>query len=846
MLTERALEPGLPAARASSAARNWPTLWLWTGVVYAVALVGFELVRIDRAVGWGLILDRLGFLPLQAGATLALYRAAQRPDLRPRLKTGLRFLAAAFFSLCLGTMGSYFLAPPPRAGGYLGLADLGFLLYYPLAALGVLLLPFQQRRQHKVARLVLDIAVVTISVGVVTWMILGLTGSGEGVARFDRGMSFAYPIAALFGVVAADQTLVRGRPASGKRGFGLIAGTLALAMITDLLFSLLWSAGYTGFNWAVAPSALANLGMMWGAWFYRIDPVTESGEVPRRPLVFNPLPLIAVTGLAALVFWATEQKISLPLQPALLSLLVLMMLLVLREALAARDVADHLAQATAHEQERRLAALVRHSSDVLLVLDASHRVVFASPSADGALGTAPGSLLGLRLIDLAHPADAGPVQEALDRLQLNPGGSATFSWRGRSGESGVSFETAATNLLDESGVGGLVLNSRDTTERLRLEEQLRHVQKLDAIGQLAGGVAHDFNNLLTAILGGTELALLELEDDHPSAKDLAQVRNAASRGAALVGRLLALSRREVTTPRVVSVPRLVAETLPLVESLLGRQISFTHRISPEAGHTLIDPMDLEHCLLNLAANARDAMPDGGTFTVTLDRVELTQPLESAILPAPPGRYVRLIATDDGEGIDPATLSRMFEPFFTTKGRGRGTGLGLASLFVTVERAGGGIVVNSEPGRGTTVTLYLPMVEEVEAPRPTRTTNPDHSGAILLVDDDPWVRQAATRILETQGHLVLSAGDAQEAFELASRQPIAVLLTDVMMPGESGPRLAARMLDAQPGIQVLFMSGYAGDELADAGIKPHQVELLRKPFTVEELTRRVREALARTG
>ena len=511
-----------------------------------------------------------------------------------------------------------------------------------------------------------------------------------------------------------------------------------------------------------------------------------------------------------------------------------------------RDVAEHLAQTAAHEQERRFASLVRHSSDVLLVLDPSHRVVFASPSADGSLGTVPGSLLGLRLIDLVHPSDAGPVQETLDRLQLDPGGSATFSWRGRSGESPVSFETAATNLLGEPGVGGLVLNSRDTTERLRLEEQLRHVQKMDAIGRLAGGVAHDFNNLLTAILGGTELALLELDDDHPAAKDLAQVRNAASRGAALVGRLLALSRREVTTPSVVSVPRLVADSLPLVESLLGRQITFSHRISPDAGHTLIDPMDLEHCLLNLAANARDAMPDGGTFTVTVDLVELTRPLESAILPAPAGRWVRLTATDNGEGIDPATLSRMFEPFFTTKGRGRGTGLGLASLFVTVERAGGGIVVNSEPGRGTTVTLYLPMVEEVEAPRPIRDTDPDHSGAILLVDDDPGVRQAATRILETQGHLVLSAGDAREAFELASRQPIAVLLTDVMMPGESGPRLAARLLAAQPGLQVLFMSGYAGDELADAGIKPEQVELLRKPFTVEELTRRVREALARAG
>ncbi|MEK7381265.1 MAG: ATP-binding protein, partial [Gemmatimonadota bacterium] len=712
--------------------------------------------------------------------------------------------------------------------------------------IGLLLLPFSPRRDYKPARVVLDMVVVAACVGVVIWMILGLTGAGDGVTPFERGMSFAYPIAALLGVIAADQTLARGRPASGKRGFRLIAGTLALAMITDLLFSLLWSAGYTGLNWAVAPSALADVGMMWGAWFYRIDPITESGEATRRPLVFNPLPLLAVTGLAALVFWAIEHKISLPLQPVMLSLVGLMLLLVMREAMTVRDVAEHLAQTVLHAQERRFASLVRHSSDVLLVLDPSHRVVFASPSADGSLGTAPGSLLGLRLVDLAHPADAGPVQEALDRLQLNPGGSATFSWRGRSGESPVSFETAATNLLDEPGVGGLVLNSRDTTERLRLEEQLRHVQKMDAIGRLAGGVAHDFNNLLTAILGGTELALLELDDDHPAAKDLAQVRNAASRGAALVGRLLALSRREVTTPRVVSVPRLVADSLPLVESLLGRQITFTHRISPDAGHTLIDPMDLEHCLLNLAANARDAMPDGGTFTITVDLVELTGPLESAILPPPPGRHVRLIATDDGEGIDPATLSRMFEPFFTTKGRGRGTGLGLASLFVTIERAGGGIAVSSEPGRGTTVALYLPMVEEEEAPRPIRGGSADHPGTILLVDDDPGVRQAATRILETQGHLVLSAGDAREAFELASRHPIAVLLTDVMMPGESGPRLAARLLAAQPGLQVLFMSGYAGDELADAGIKPDQVELLRKPFTVEELTRRVREALARSG
>ncbi|MEK6689386.1 MAG: hypothetical protein AABZ01_13125, partial [Gemmatimonadota bacterium] len=315
VLTERRLAPRPPAARASSPLRDWTTLWLWAGVVYAVALVSLELVRMDRAVGWGLILDRLGFLPLQAGATLALYRAAQRPDLRHQLKTGLRFLAAAFLALCLGTASSYFLAPAPQAGGYLGLSEIGFLAYYPLAAIGLLLLPFSPRRQYTAVRVALDMAVVAACVGVIIWMILGLTGAGDGVTPFERGMSFAYPIAALLGVIAADQTLVRGRPASGKRGFQLIAGTLALAMITDLLFSLLWSAGYTGFNWAVAPSALADVGMMWGAWFYRIDPVTEAGETTRHPLVFNPLPLFAVTGLATLVFWAIEHKISLPLQP---------------------------------------------------------------------------------------------------------------------------------------------------------------------------------------------------------------------------------------------------------------------------------------------------------------------------------------------------------------------------------------------------------------------------------------------------------------------------------------------------------------------------------------------------
>lgn len=406
---------------------------------------------------------------------------------------------------------------------------------------------------------------------------------------------------------------------------------------------------------------------------------------------------------------------------------------------------------------------------------------------------------------------------------------------------------------DAGELSRVVCVSEDVTDRKKLEEQLRQSHKMEAIGRLAGGVAHDFNNILTVIQGHTQLLLGEVEEDDPIANELAEIGGAAERAAMLIRQLLAFSRKQMLQLTVLMPSAVVDRMEALLRRLIGSHIALTIETEGEAGAVRADEIQVEQILLNLAVNARDAMPDGGTLTITTRVVIIDDPPDT-IERMEPGEYVHLSVGDTGAGIPYDLQGLIFEPFFTTKDAGKGTGLGLATVYGIVKQSGGYIRMKSGPSQGTTFDLYFPRVDSSELPpRPAEPEQPARGGpeVILLAEDDDGVRRIARRILQREGYRVLEAIHGEDALAVAAdfSGRIDLLLTDVVMPVMRGPALAALLKGERPELEVVFMSGYADDEARGGSAIPPGSMFLQKPFTSAALLGEVRRALegpARSG
>jgi nitrogen-specific signal transduction histidine kinase/ActR/RegA family two-component response regulator len=389
---------------------------------------------------------------------------------------------------------------------------------------------------------------------------------------------------------------------------------------------------------------------------------------------------------------------------------------------------------------------------------------------------------------------------------------------------------------------------QDITERKRLEEQLRQAQKMEAVGQLAGGVAHDFNNLLTAMRGYAELARRGLEEDEPRRNDLDEVIANADRAAALVRQLLAFSRRQVLRPLVLDPADIMEGLVPMLRRLLGEDVELNTRTEPGLGRVKVDPSQLEQVIVNLAVNARDAMPGGGRLDIELTNADLGPRYADTHLEVASGPYVLLTVSDSGVGVDAETRAHMFEPFFTTKEPGKGTGMGLATVYGIVKQSAGAISVYSEPGCGTTFRIYLPRVAEepTAAVGETLAARPSSSGSetILLAEDEPAVRGFARRTLEELGYTVLEATGSVEALTIAAAHagPIALLVTDVVMPGLPGPKLAEKLEAARPKLRTLYVSGFTAASVISHGVPEYGIAFLAKPFSADALGHAVRAVL----
>jgi two-component system, cell cycle sensor histidine kinase and response regulator CckA len=501
------------------------------------------------------------------------------------------------------------------------------------------------------------------------------------------------------------------------------------------------------------------------------------------------------------------------------------------------------------EREELFRIISENAADMIALVDVSGHRLYNSPSYQKVLGYSPEELEKTSSYEQIHPEDQPKVLEAArEAKQTGLGRRLEYRIRHKEGR-WLIFESTASVVRDAAGeVQKMVIVNRDITERKQLEEKLYLSQKLDAVGRLSGGIAHDFNNLLGVIIGYGEVLERRIPADDSLREAVDEIMKAGNRAAGLTQQLLAFSRKQVLEPKVLDLNTVVVEVQRMLERLIGEDIELVKSLAPKLGKMKADRTQIEQVILNLAVNARDAMPQGGTLTFETENASLDDNSVHHMHHVTPGNYVLLKVTDTGCGMDAELQSHIFEPFYTTKGKGKGTGLGLATVYGVVKQSGGYIWVESEIGKGTTFKIYLPRVEESvekiqEIKGPVRLA--EGSRTVLLVEDEQSLRKLARKMLNEIGCTVLEANDPAHALEIARQTKTAIdlLLTDVVMPGMSGRAVAEKLCPTRPEMRVLYMSGYTDGAIAPHGVLEPGISILRKPFTRDELARRLDEVLA---
>jgi two-component system cell cycle sensor histidine kinase/response regulator CckA len=503
--------------------------------------------------------------------------------------------------------------------------------------------------------------------------------------------------------------------------------------------------------------------------------------------------------------------------------------------------------------EERFRLLVEGVQDYAIVmLHPTGHVATWNRAAERLTGYTAPEIIGQHFarFSIAADVESGLPERILQQAVAN-GRYEEEGWRVR--KDGTTFWTnvVITALMDAGGtLRGFASVSRDLTQHRRaqeLENQLRQAQKLEVVGQLAGGVAHDFNNLLTIISGYSEL-LLEMLPSHDRKREaVTAISEAGEQAAGLTRQLLSFSRRAVLEPKVLDLNEVVTETQSMLRRMMGEDIVLTAVLDPKTSRIMADPSQVGQILMNLAVNARDAMPQGGNFTIETSDTQLDDAYAVLHAECKPGRYVKLAVSDNGCGMTPEVKAHIFEPFFTTKGPKKGTGLGLATVYGIVKQSGGTIELYTEPGHGTTFKIYLPAVEAPSQPSHHDPVPPQVTGGtetVLVVEDEDAVRAIAVLALQTQGYTVFHAESGKKALRIVESQQgrIDLLLTDVVMPGMSGRELAEVLRSQYPALRVLFQSGYTDDSVIRHGILQAEVAFLQKPYTPLTLARKVREVL----
>ena len=499
------------------------------------------------------------------------------------------------------------------------------------------------------------------------------------------------------------------------------------------------------------------------------------------------------------------------------------------------------------ESEERYRDLVENAHDIIYTHDLEGNYSSVNAAGERITGYTRAEFLRINVLDMVAPEFVEMVTEMMaGRVTCDDLTAYELEIIAKDG-SRLTVE-AKIRTIDKGGVPVLVQGiARNITNRKQLEEQLLQARKLESIGRLAGGIAHDFNNMLTAITGYSDLALRKLAKDSPACRDIEEVKKAGERSAMLTSQLLAFSRRQMLHPEVLKVNDVISETSSMLKRLIGEDVELQTTLEPSVGCIKVDPGQLSQILMNLSINARDAMANGGKLTVETGNVFVESYYADNVAGLLPGAYVTLSVADTGVGMAPEILKQIYDPFFTTKSIGEGTGLGLATVYGIVKQSGGHIFVYSEVGHGTTFKIYLPRVaEETEIPKThdAEVTFALGTETILLVEDEELVRSLTREVLEACGYKVIEAADGVEALEIIeiSQSEIDLLLTDVVMPRMGGRELAEILKKNDPRLPILFSSGYTDDAILANGAHPINVNFIQKPYSLDEVGRKVRELL----
>jgi PAS domain S-box-containing protein len=506
------------------------------------------------------------------------------------------------------------------------------------------------------------------------------------------------------------------------------------------------------------------------------------------------------------------------------------------------------------DQEQMFRLITENAEDLITVVDRDGKRLYDSPGysklgySDNELGRSP-------FPDQIHPDDREALTAARkETFEKGVGPRVEYRFQRKDGDWRVLESSRSPVRNDRGEIEKVIIVSRDITERKQAEEllrrrdeQLRHSQKMEAVGRLSGGIAHDFNNLLGVIIGYSESIEHRVGPNDPLRKSAEEIRKAGERAASLTHQLLAFSRQQVLQPQILDLNALVTDMGKMLRRLIGMHIELTTNLAMELGQVKAEQSQIEQVIVNLVVNARDAMPEGGELLIETSNLDVNENLASSLPFLQPGPYVLLTVTDTGVGMDANTRRHIFEPFFTTKGPGKGTGLGLATVYGVAKQSGGGVTVDSEPGKGSTFKIFLPQTQEsavTPAPDETVAKGSMGTGTILLVEDEEALLTLSTERLTECGYKVLPARDGVHALETARsyNEPIHLLLTDVMMPRMGGLALARSMSELRPGIRIVFMTGHAEREASYREAIRSGAESIQKPFSHEKLIRLVRQML----
>lgn len=511
-----------------------------------------------------------------------------------------------------------------------------------------------------------------------------------------------------------------------------------------------------------------------------------------------------------------------------------------------RGRAEEIVRQRTRDMERLMTA-IEQAGETVVITDVQGHVVYVNPAFERITGYERAEVIGgnPRILKSGQH-DTAFYQQLWTTILSGQTWSGRITNKKKDGSLYIE-EATISPVRDEHGaITNFVAVKRDVTRELQLEEQFRQAQKLQAVGQLTAGIAHDFNNLLTAINGFAELAQFKLAADHPLQESLGGILYAGQRAASLIRQLMLFSRKQAMEPQILNLNTVVLAMDTMLQRIIGEHITLTTTLAPDLGLVRVDPVQFEQVIVNLAVNARDAMPHGGDLSIATGNVSLDAAFAADHLEITPGQYVLLSVSDTGVGMSEEIRSHIFEPFFTTKKSDKGTGLGLATVFGIVKQSSGHLWVDSEPGHGSTFKIFLPCVKEPVTPTLHGEAQhlPCGHETIILVEDDPGVREIAAMTLRQQGHPVLAAGDSSTAIQLVRQHhgSIDLLLTDVVIPGGNGKTLADALTSMRPGLKCLFMSGYADETIVQHGVVMPGIALLRKPFTMQGLVRKVREVL----